>query len=809
MKKVISLFIAIIMIFTSVPFVFAGEVKTGKCGDNAEYTLDPAGKLTISGTGSIYGDENNVSPFRDNVDIKSAEVKEGITAIGGDAFQGCTALESIKLPVSLQELGGGAFSYCYSLSSIEIPYSVKILWPRTFSGCHSLSEVKLNEGLEEIYCDTFDGCVSLDKINIPSTVNYIGGIAFVGCYNIRHLSVDASSPYFVYEDGVLYSKDKSKLIYINPRNPETTYKAPASVKEVGKYVGYDLINIEKIDLSATSITDLAYHSFAENANLTEIKLPTTLKSVDDEFAVNDKNLKKINIPAELEFSGILDINTGSLEEIDLSSSNENYIMQDGILMDKAKTCIIAIPNKTQKKSITIPKEHAKHIGLINYETLEEIKTEEGCVNFTAKDGVLYNKDMTKMLLYPKGKKDKSFTVPSSVTKAYLKIDNPYLEEIIVEPGSATFASVDGVLFSKDKNTLICYPENKQDTTFTLPAETKNIRNDIRNKNLEEILVDEGNQNFISENGILYDKDKKGISCYPSEKKDTSYVLPDSITWTPEINNPYLNEIQTKNNSVFFSKNGLLYKKDEYDSIPVLVFYPATKTDKTFTVTEKIKINLSVFNNNPYIKEVVVENPQCNFNNDNYNINKDIKFSAPEKSITESNLLANNIKCSLIFDTPLKYVETKEATCTAQGCKGYYVSSNNIYYKDSEGKEEIRKSDTVIPAAGHKFDRKDTSRKYLKSPATFTSAAVYYYSCSGCGAIGTETFTYGNPLKMGDIDNNGDINAADAREVLRASVSLRTLTSEEFKVADVDDSKDVTSADARIILRASVNLETIK
>lgn len=61
---------------------------------------------------------------------------------------------------------------------------------------------------------------------------------------------------------------------------------------------------------------------------------------------------------------------------------------------------------------------------------------------------------------------------------------------------------------------------------------------------------------------------------------------------------------------------------------------------------------------------------------------------------------------------------------------------------------------------------------------------------------------------GDVDGNGKIEASDARLVLRFSVSLGTLTSQQQMVADVDTNAGITAADARLILRASVNLETL-
>ena len=64
------------------------------------------------------------------------------------------------------------------------------------------------------------------------------------------------------------------------------------------------------------------------------------------------------------------------------------------------------------------------------------------------------------------------------------------------------------------------------------------------------------------------------------------------------------------------------------------------------------------------------------------------------------------------------------------------------------------------------------------------------------------------LVMGDVDGSGDVKAADARLVLRASVGLENFTEEQIKLADVDFSGDIKAADARLVLRASVGLETL-
>lgn len=67
------------------------------------------------------------------------------------------------------------------------------------------------------------------------------------------------------------------------------------------------------------------------------------------------------------------------------------------------------------------------------------------------------------------------------------------------------------------------------------------------------------------------------------------------------------------------------------------------------------------------------------------------------------------------------------------------------------------------------------------------------------------------IKLGDVDGDGSISAADARLALRKSVDLETYEegSPEFLACDVDFDGNVSAADARLILRASVGLEDPK
>ena len=127
----------------------------------------------------------------------------------------------------------------------------------------------------------------------------------------------------------------------------------------------------------------------------------------------------------------------------------------------------------------------------------------------------------------------SITIPKDVTNIG---DQAFrgcisLTEIKVATANSNFVSLNGVLFSKDKTTLICYPAGKKDKSYTISDGVTSIYwcafSD--SKNLTAINVATENQNYFSVNGVLYNKGKTKLICYPAGKKDKSYTIPDGVT----------------------------------------------------------------------------------------------------------------------------------------------------------------------------------------------------------------------------------------------------------------------------------------
>lgn len=180
------------------------QVLTGNCGESLTYRFTQ-GILTISGSGKMY-DYEEASPFADDMTVKNAVVKKGVTYIGEYAFTYCGQLAGVELANTITDIGGYAFSECSALVSIKLPSSLERIRFCAFSDCISLKELTLPEGLTVIEDNAFSGCVSLEKIVIPSSVTDIDPTAFDGCDNLTiYCKAGSAAEKFAKNNGKRYS----------------------------------------------------------------------------------------------------------------------------------------------------------------------------------------------------------------------------------------------------------------------------------------------------------------------------------------------------------------------------------------------------------------------------------------------------------------------------------------------------------------------------------------------------------------------------------------------------------------------------
>ncbi len=266
---------------------------------------------------------------------RNVVIPEGIVKIETGAFWSCTFIDSIVIPDTTTCIGGDAFIYCRDLK----------------------------------------------KINIPRYVDQMGDDPFAGCDN---LSITNESPYFIWEDGVLFSQNISMLIHYNPQNLATTYEIPFSVDWIGKHSFYKCNNLEKVIISK-SVKFMGNNVFSDcekltlenhspyfvyengalyNAEKTTVihysmgypndilELANTVRTVGRNSFWNCRRLKKIIIPPSVRQVGYNPF--ASCVNLEIENHSSNYIVEKGILYDKDQKELICCTSKAAKEGVAIP-----------------------------------------------------------------------------------------------------------------------------------------------------------------------------------------------------------------------------------------------------------------------------------------------------------------------------------------------------------------------------------------------------------------------------------------------------------------------
>ncbi len=259
--------------------------------------------------------------------LKSVTLPSSVKKIGTCAFWRCSALETVALQSGLAEIGSGAFSECGKLSSVKIPSSVKTIGKEAFkmcgiktaeipSGvtkleegafreCKALSSVTIPEGVTEIGSAAFWCCPALESVTIPASVKDIGMWAFSGCDAMKQINVAAGNQTYTSVDGVVYTKDGTKLI------------ACPNAKE-------------SITILET-VTSIPPESFRACGKLTSVRLPASVADIGDSPFTY----------------------CGSLMRIDVDSRNAKFASVEGVLYTKDMSALVAAPGG--KASVAIPK----------------------------------------------------------------------------------------------------------------------------------------------------------------------------------------------------------------------------------------------------------------------------------------------------------------------------------------------------------------------------------------------------------------------------------------------------------------------
>lgn len=203
--------------------------------------------------------------FLDNTSMESLVLPDTVTTIGSEAFGGCISLKSIGLPSGLRQISNSMFYECAALEEIQMPETLERIEPFAFYGCVSLKELILPPGITNIRYNAFDSCTGLQSITLPKSLAQLGDQVFAGCISLSEIKISENNLYFQCVDGILYSKDGTKLLQCPSALEQKNCVVPETVTTIVAYAFENVKSVEKIYIpaSVTTIEENAFYGMGE------------------------------------------------------------------------------------------------------------------------------------------------------------------------------------------------------------------------------------------------------------------------------------------------------------------------------------------------------------------------------------------------------------------------------------------------------------------------------------------------------------------------------------------------------------------
>ena len=262
---------------------FSGKVVSVGSGAFKECTALKAitlpDSLTYIGNSAFYGCSGltwldipknvnviDIGAFSHCDSLTEITIPQGVASINDRVFSHCSKLTKVSIPDSVTSIGDGAFEHCSSLKSIVIPGTVVSVRYGAFYYCIALTNVTISNGVTSIGHNAFSNCIALTSISIPDSVSSIGEYVFAYCRKLTNISVSGGNSNYSSENGVLFNKNKTKLI-VCPCGKQGKYTIPDGVKTVESYAFAYCVGLTSITVPDT-VTSIKTDSLAGCDNLT-------------------------------------------------------------------------------------------------------------------------------------------------------------------------------------------------------------------------------------------------------------------------------------------------------------------------------------------------------------------------------------------------------------------------------------------------------------------------------------------------------------------------------------------------------------
>lgn len=288
---------------------------------------------------------------------------------------------------------------------------------------------------------------NITSVQIPSTVTNIGLYAFNWSPKLRSITVDPSNPNYCDIDGVLFNKSKTYLLSY-PNAHATEYTIPSSVTMINYSAFEEAFDLVSVTIP-NSVTSIRTSAFSCCYSLESVVLPSNLTVFNAGAFHGCKALKSVTFPSSI-----------------------------------SKIPEWAFEGCSSLESIVIPGT-IKTVGYGSFRDCQHL------TNVTLSEGVKY----IDANAFYSCRALPDITIPSTVTSiestAFLYCTS--LTDYFVDPANTTYCDVDGVLYNKNKTTLLGYPAGNPRLGYDILPTTQTINENAfySNKAIKRVSIPSG------------------------------------------------------------------------------------------------------------------------------------------------------------------------------------------------------------------------------------------------------------------------------------------------------------------------------
>ena len=250
------------------------------------YTVNDGNATITKFLGPV--DSTNNGPY--DIEIPSELNHHPVTAIGEDAFRGCSALKKVTIPQSVTSIGDSAFAGCHNLDSVTIKDAATSIGSRAFTECPLTTTLSLGKNITTIGDHAFYYCLNLKSVTIPQSVTSIGDYAFGECVSLKTLSFGENS----FGENIETNIKTIGNYAFNHCNDLESVTIPQSVTSIGREAFRFCNNMKSLAING-AIESMGIGAFAGCISLKTLSLGENIKMIGNSAFDSCTNIDLTNV----------------------------------------------------------------------------------------------------------------------------------------------------------------------------------------------------------------------------------------------------------------------------------------------------------------------------------------------------------------------------------------------------------------------------------------------------------------------------------------------------------------------------------